>query len=57
MHLRVKASVGPLCMTNVISLWPKKKLGTMMPCMTHVISFFNGKAYINGPKKIGTVML
>ena len=36
--------------------WPKK-LGTMMLCMTHVISFYYGKSHIIGPKKIGTMML
>ena len=34
----------------------KKKLGTMMPCMTHVNSFYDGKSHINGPKKLGTMM-
>ena len=33
------------------------QLGTMMLCMTHVISFSFGKSHINGPKKIGTMML
>ena len=28
-----------------------------MPCMTHVISFYYGKSHINGPKKLGTMML
>ena len=28
-----------------------------MPCMTHVISFYHGKSHINGPKKLGTMML
>ena len=34
-----------------------KKLGTMMPCMTHVISSFYGKSHINSPKKLGTMMV
>ena len=38
-------------MTHVISLWPKKKLGTMMPCMTHVISCFKWKSLHKWPKK------
>ena len=29
----------------------QKKLGTMMLCMAHVISFYYGKSHINGPKK------
>ena len=33
-----------------------KKLGTMMPCMTHVISCYYGKSHVNGPKKLGTMM-
>ena len=28
----------------------------MMLCMTHVISFYDGKSHINGPKKLGTMM-
>ena len=28
-----------------------------MPCMTHVISMYYGKFQINGPKKLGTMML
>ena len=38
-------------MTHVISLWPQKKLGTTMPCMTHVISFFKWKSLHKWAKK------
>ena len=34
----------------------REKLGTMMPCTTHVISFLYGKSHINSPKNIGTMM-
>ena len=27
-----------------------------MPCMTYVISVYNGKSHIDGPKKLGTMM-
>ena len=27
-----------------------------MPCMTHIILFYDRKSYINGPKKFGTMM-
>ena len=39
-----------------ILLFKEKKLSTMMPCITHVISFYYGKSHIYGTKKLGTMM-